>query len=203
MARQASLFFTISQSLLKLMSIESVMPSNHVIFFVPFSSCLQSFPASESFLRSQLFASDDQNIGVSASVLPMNIQDWLPLGYQWLFWSPCSPRDSQESSPGPQFKSINSSAFSLLYGPSLTSIRDCWKNHSFDYSDLCWQSLFFNMLSRFFIASFQGSSCWCEANWFCFSNFLDFFFQIFSTLRWLNPWMWNPWMWRADCRIFL
>ena len=58
----------------------------------------------------------------------------------WLVWSPCNPRDSQESSPTPQFKSINSSALSILYGPTLTSICDHWKNHSFDYTDLCWQS---------------------------------------------------------------
>ena len=48
----------------------------------------------------------------------------------WLVWSPCSPRDSQEFSPAPQFKSINSSALSLLYGPTLTSVNDHWKNHS-------------------------------------------------------------------------
>ena len=73
---QASLSFTISQSSLKFMSIESVMPSNHLI---PFSSCPQSFSASGSFPMSWLFASDDQSIGASASVLPMNIQDWFPL----------------------------------------------------------------------------------------------------------------------------
>ena len=77
---------------------------------VPFSSCPQSLPASSSFLMSQLFASDGQSIGVSASasVLPMSTQDWSPLG--WTGRSPCSPRDSQESSTTPQFKSINSSA---------------------------------------------------------------------------------------------
>ena len=77
-AHQASLFITSSQSLLKLMFIESVMPSNHL----PFSSCLQPFPASRSFLMSQLFASGGQSIGASApaSVLPMNIQGWFPLG---------------------------------------------------------------------------------------------------------------------------
>ena len=75
-ARQASLSFTISWSLLKLMSIESLMPSNHLSSVVPFSSCLQSFPASGSFLISQFFTSDGQSTGVSASasVLPMNIQ---------------------------------------------------------------------------------------------------------------------------------
>ena len=50
----------------------------------------------------------------------------------WLIWSPCSPRDSQESSPTPQFKSINSSVLNFLYGPTLTSIHDYWKNHSLD-----------------------------------------------------------------------
>ena len=94
---------------------------------IPFS-CPQSFPASESFQMSQLFASGGQSIGVSVStsVLPMNTQDWSPLG--WTGWSPCSPGDSQESSPTLQFKSINSSVLSFLYGPTLTSICDYWKN---------------------------------------------------------------------------
>ena len=75
-----------SQSLLKLMSIKSVMPFNHLILCVPFSSHLLSFPASGSFPMSQFFASGGQSTGVSASasVLPMNIQDWLPLG--WTGW---------------------------------------------------------------------------------------------------------------------
>ena len=102
---------------------------------IPFSSCLQSFPESRSFPMSQFFASGAQSTrtSASASVLPMNIQDWL-------VWSPCSPRDSQESFPTPQFQSINSLAFSLLYGPTVTFIHDYWKNHSFDYMDLCQQS---------------------------------------------------------------
>ena len=85
-ARQASLSITNSQSLLKLTSIQSVMPSNHLILCCPLSSCLQSFPASGSFPVSQFFASGGQNIGVSASasVLPMNIQDWFPL--EWTCW---------------------------------------------------------------------------------------------------------------------
>ena len=62
---------------------------------VPFSSCLQSFPASGSFLMSQLFSSGGQSIGASALVLPMNIQGWFPLG---LVWFPCCPRDSEEFS---------------------------------------------------------------------------------------------------------
>ena len=89
---------------------------------VPFSSCPQSLPASESFPVSQLFTWGGQSTGVSAlaSFLPKNTQDW----------SPCSPRDSQESSPTPQFKSINSLALSFLHSPTLTSIRDHRKNHS-------------------------------------------------------------------------
>ena len=91
---------------------------------IPFSSCPQSLPASGSFPMSQLFVWGGQSIGVSASasVLPMNTQDW----------SPCSPRDSQESSPTPQFQSINFSVLSFLHSPTLTSIHDYWKNHSLD-----------------------------------------------------------------------
>ena len=83
-ACQASLSITKSHSLLKFMSIESVVPYNHLIFCCSFSSCLQSFPASGSFPMSQLFASGGQSMGVSASasVLAMNIQDWFPLGWK-------------------------------------------------------------------------------------------------------------------------
>ena len=100
-------------------------------FLVPFSFHLQSFPAPGSFQKSQLFASGGQSIGVSASTsaLPMNTQDW-SLG--WTGWIAFSPRDSQESSPTPQFKSINSSVLSFLYTPTLTSIHNHWKNHSLD-----------------------------------------------------------------------
>ena len=98
-------------------------------FVVPFSFCLHSFPAAECFLMSWLFTSGGQSIGASASVLSMNIQGWFPLG---LVGSPCSPRDSQESSPTPQFKNINSLVLSFLCGPTLTSIHDFWKNRSFD-----------------------------------------------------------------------
>ena len=90
---RASLSFTISLRLLKLTSTELVMPSNNRVLCIPFSSCLQSFPASGSFQISQFFTSGGQSIGVSASasVLPMTIQDWFPF----------NPKDSQESSPTP------------------------------------------------------------------------------------------------------
>ena len=98
-----------------------------------FSSCLQSFSASGSFPMSRLFASEGQSIGASASVLSMNIPSSFPL--DWLVWSSCCPGDFQEFSRAPQFESINSLAFSILYGSVLTSVHDSWKNHSFDYMD--------------------------------------------------------------------
>ena len=87
-ARQASSSFTISQSLLKLVSSEFVMPSNHLISVIPFSSCPQSFPASKSFPMSRLFTSCGQSSGASASVsvLPVNTQDWFPLGLTGLIF---------------------------------------------------------------------------------------------------------------------
>ena len=103
---------------------------------VPFSSCPQSFPASGSFPMSQFFASGGQSTwaSASASVLPMNIQDWFPLGLTGLI--SLRSKGSHESSPAPQFKSINSLELSLLYGPTFTSIHDYWKNHCLAYTDL-------------------------------------------------------------------
>ena len=99
-ARQASLSF----SLLKLMSIESVMPSNYLILCCPLLLLPQSFPASRSFPMSWFFASGGQSIGASASVLPLNIQGWFSLGLTGLisFLS----KGLSRSSPAPQFKSI-------------------------------------------------------------------------------------------------
>ena len=107
---------------------------------IPLPSCHQSFPASGFFQMNQFFASGGQSIGASASasVLPVNIQGWLPLGSAGLI--SLQLRDSQESSPAPQFKGTDSSALCLLYSPALTSINGYWKNHNFDYVDLCRQS---------------------------------------------------------------
>ena len=126
--RQASLSITNSRSSLRPTSIEPVMPSSHLILCCPFSSCPQSLLASESFPVSQLFAWGGQSIGVSASasVLPI---DFLEDG---LVGTPCCPRDSQESSPTPRFKSINTLVLSFLHSPTLTSIHDHWKNHNLD-----------------------------------------------------------------------
>ena len=130
-ACQASLSINISLSLLKLVSIESVMPSNHLILCHPSSP--QSFPASGSFPMSSLFVSGGQSIDASASVLPMNIQDWFPLrltGLISLLFKGLSRVFNNT------IESI-SSAVRLLYGPTLTSIHDYWKKYSFDYTDLC------------------------------------------------------------------
>jgi len=131
-ARQAFLSITHSRSLLKLMSIGSVMPSNHLILFRPLLLLPSIFPSIRVLSNESVLHIRSPNIGASASasVLPMNIQDWFPLGLTC--WSPCSPRDSQESSPIPQFKSFSSLVLSFLYNSTLKSIRDSCKKHSFD-----------------------------------------------------------------------
>ena len=128
---------------------------------VPFSSFLQSFPAAGSFPVGYLHQ--------VAKVLELQLQyqsfQWIfriDFLYDWLVWSPCSARDSQESSPSPQFKSINSLVPSFLYGPSLTSLHDYWKK---TIALTVWtfvgklMFLLFNMLSRFVTGCFsQGES---------------------------------------------
>ena len=117
---------------------------------VHFSSCPQSFPASGSFPVSQLFAWGGQSIGVSAlaSVLPINTQDWSPL--EWMIGSPCSPRDSQESSTTPQFKSIilrRSAFFTVqLSHPYMTTGKTTALTRQTFVGKA--MSLLFNMLSR-------------------------------------------------------
>ena len=116
---------------------DAIQPSH------PLSS---SSPPALSLSQHEIFSSEstlhircDVTIGASASVLSVNIQGWFPLTLTGLI-SLLSKGLSQESSPAPHFKSINSSGLSLLCGPTLTSIYDCWKNHSFDYMDLCLQN---------------------------------------------------------------
>ena len=126
-ARQASLSFTISQSLLTFMSIKSVIPSNHLILCCPLLLLLSVFSSTRAFCNeSALGIRWSKYWSFSFSISPaVNIQDW----------SPCSPGDSLKSSPTSLFKSIYSSAFSFLYGQSLTSIHDYWKNQRFDRTD--------------------------------------------------------------------
>ena len=131
-AHQASLSF-ISQSLLKLMSIESVMPSNHLILHGSLHLPPSIFPSkwvfsNESVLRIRWPKYWRFSFSISPSKEYSGLisfrMDWLDLlAVQGTL---------HESSPTPQFKSINSLALSFLYSPSLTSIRDYWKNHSFD-----------------------------------------------------------------------
>ena len=125
-ACQASLSITSSQSLFELMSIELVMLSNHLILCHPLLLPPSIFPtirvfSNESVLHIRL----PKYWSFSFSIHPSN-------EYSGLVGSPCSPRDSQEFSPTPQFKSINSLLLSFVYSPTLTSIHDYWKNHSFD-----------------------------------------------------------------------
>ena len=134
-AHQASLSITISQSSLKLTSIESVMPSSHPILCHPLTSCPQSLPASESFPMSQLFTWGGQSTGVSplAWVLPKNTQGWYPL--EWTDWISLVSKGLSRvfsNTTTPQLKSINSSVLSFLHSPTLTSIHDHRKNHSLD-----------------------------------------------------------------------
>ena len=129
-ACQASLFFTVSQSLL--MSIESVIPSNHFILYCPLFLLPSVFPSIRVFSNElALCIKWTKYWSFSYIISPSNEYSGLiSFRIDWLF-SFC-PRDSQESSPTPQFKSINSSALSFLYSPTVTFVYDYWKNHSFD-----------------------------------------------------------------------
>ena len=138
MARQASLSITNSWSLLQLMSIESVMPSNHLILCHPLLLLSSIFPSIRVFSNdSDLRIRCPKYWSFSFSISPSNKYSGLISFSDGLIGSPCSPRDSQESSPAPQFKIISSLALSFLYSPTLTSIYDYWKNHSFDWTELC------------------------------------------------------------------
>ena len=131
-AGQASLSISNSQSLPKLMSIESVMPSNHLNLCRPRLLLPSILPSISVFSNESVLCIKRPkywNFSFSQSFQWIFRTDFF---YDGLVGSPCSPRDFQESSPAPQFKSINSSALSFLYSPTLTSTHDYWKNHSFD-----------------------------------------------------------------------
>ena len=133
---------------------DAIQPSHPLFFPFPLPSI---FPSIRVFSRESALCirwSKYQSFSFSIS-LPMNIQGWFPL--EWLAWPSCSPWDSQESSPAPQFKSIKSLVLSLLYGPILTSVHDHWENHSFDCMDICWESDVspFNTLPRFVIDKYK------------------------------------------------
>ena len=108
--------------------------------FIPFSSCLPSFPASGSFPVSQLFSSGGQNIGgsSSASVLPMNNQGWFPLGLTC--WITLLSKGLSRVFSRATFWRYQFFGVQPFYCPALTSVHDFWEKHSFDYMDLCRRS---------------------------------------------------------------
>ena len=162
-AHQASLSFTISQSLLKLMSIELMMPSNHLILCCPLLLLPSIFPSIRVFPNeSTLFIRWPKYWSYSFSISPSN--EYSGLISLWIDqFDLLAVQGILESSPAPQFENINSLELSLLYCPTLTSVRDYWKNHSFDYMVLCWKSdaSFFKILSRFVITFLPRSCCCC------------------------------------------
>ena len=131
--RQVSLSITNSWSSPKLMSIESVMPSSHLILCRPLLLLPLIPPSSRVFSNeSTLCMKWPKYWSFSFSISSSKEHPGLISFRMELVGSPCSPRDSQESSPTPQFKSISSSALSFLHSRTLTSIHDHWKNHSLD-----------------------------------------------------------------------
>ena len=140
-AYQVSLSFTITWSVLKLMSIESVMSSNHFVLCHPLLLLPLIFPSIRVFpSESALHIRSPKYWRFSFNVNPSN--EYLGLFSFRIDWFDLLPvqGDSQASPPTAQFKSTNSSVLSFLYGPTVTSIHDHWKNHRFDWRDLCWQS---------------------------------------------------------------
>ena len=132
-AHQASLSITNCRSLLKLMSIESMMPSNHLILCRPLLLPPSIFPSIRVFSKEWVLCNRwPKYWSVSFSISPSSAYSGLTSLLDWLVWSLCSPRDSQETSPIPQFKTINSSLLSFLYNPALTPIHDHGRNHSLD-----------------------------------------------------------------------
>ena len=135
------LTFTVSRSLLKFMSFQSMMPFNHLIL----CHCLLPLPS--IFPRIRIFSSESalhirwpKYWSFSFSINPSNEYSGL-ISFRIDWFDVLALQGTlQESSPAPQFKSINPSVLSLLYGPTVTSIHDYWKNHSFDNTDLGWQS---------------------------------------------------------------
>ena len=123
---------TNSQSLLKFMSIKSVMPSNHLILCHSLLLLPSIFPSIRVFSSElALHIKWPKDWSFSFSISPSNEYSGM-ISFRIDGLISLQSRNSQESSPAPQFESINSLAFKLLYGPTLTSVHYYWKNHSFD-----------------------------------------------------------------------
>ena len=139
-AHQASLSFTVSRSLLRFKSVESVMLSNHLILCHPFLLWPSIFPSIKVFSNeSTLCLRWPKYWSFSFSISPSNEYSGL-ISFRIDWFVLLAVQGTQESTPAPQFESIRSVASSPLYGPTLTSIHDYWKNYSFDYTNLCLQS---------------------------------------------------------------
>ena len=167
------------------MSIESVVPSNHLIFYCP-------LPLLLIFCNIRVFSSESALRIRWLKLLELQLQhqsfQWIlkvDFLLDWLLWS-CSPRDSQESWT-PQFKSISSSALSLLCGPTLTSTHDYWKNHSFDCTDLCRES---DVCFLICCPCLYGCCLQCTE-----STDIHFLIQVFSII------FWNTRMGSYDCTV--
>ena len=138
---QASLSFTNSCSLLKLISIKSMMPSNRLILCHPPLLLPSIFPSIREMIsnESALRIRWPKYWSFSFNISPSNEYSGL-ISFRIDWFDVLAVQGTQESSLAPQFKNINSSALSLLYGPSLTYVPDYWKNHSFDYMNICQES---------------------------------------------------------------
>ena len=172
-AHQASLSITNFQCLLKLTSNQSVMPSNHLILCRPLLLLPSIFPSIRVFSNeSALCIRWPKYWSFSFNISPSNEYSAL-ISFNGLAGSPCSPRDSQEFSLAPQFKSINSLALSFPHSPALTSIHDYWKNLALTRWTFVGKvmSLLFNMLSKLVITFLPKSkhlliSCSHHLQWF-------------------------------------
>ena len=179
-ACQTSLSITSSWSLLKLMSVELVMPSNHLVLYYPLLLLSSTFPSIRVFCNES--ASHGQSTEASAlvSILPMNIQDWFPLGLTG--WISLQSKGLSRVFSNTTVQSINSLVLSFLYGPTLTSINDSWKNHSFDHTYFCEQSK---------VVSFTGGTQHSPVNGFL--AILEFLQEKMSTHPSTLP-SWQIWI---------
>ena len=180
---QASLSFIISRSLLRLMSIESVMPSNHLI--VCHSLLLPSvFPSIRVFSsESALHNRWPEYWSFSFSISPSSEYSAL-ISFRIDWFDLCSPMNSQKSSPMPQFESINCLVLSLLYGLTLTSVRDCWKTIALTLwtlsAKLC-LCFFTGYFYSIFTSTFESLNERSKIQWFSRWIFWNAFFLFFLT----------------------
>ena len=140
----------------------------------PFSFCLQSFPASGTFLVSPLLTSGGQSIGASASVLPMNVQGGFLLGLTALISLQSKGLSRHSLLQLHDSKAFIFLALSFLYGPTITSVHDYWKNHSFDY--------IWTFVGKVY-TGFNLLLC-RQSNVSIFNDFLSIFYE--SVLNWLS-----------------